>query len=179
MKSDFLYCNKPTKDKNKTCFGLCDLNYTLYLSPPVARFLSLSRSCAPALENHREREKKNRLQSVVDSIYTNGEKNGARKSKTNKKKKTLAQFLCNITRYMLLMFDLWHSQGGMAKGGVGGGREVWGKRDRCRQNVTVCLTGTVEHCGVNDTAIHEAMGFVLVLFGRYNQMTLLLKQHGF
>lgn len=48
-----------------------------------------------------------------------------------KQKKVLAQFLCNIIRFMLLMFDLWHSQGGIAEGR--GGREVWGKRDRCRQ----------------------------------------------
>ena len=41
------------------------------------------------------------------------------------KKKLLAQFLCNIIRYMLLMFDLWPPQGGVADGS--GGRDVWGK----------------------------------------------------
>lgn len=35
MKNDFLYCNKPTKEKKIKCFGLCDLNDTLYLSPPL------------------------------------------------------------------------------------------------------------------------------------------------
>ena len=36
-------------------------------------------------------------------------------------KKILAQFLCNIIRYMLLMFDPWHPQGGVAEGGGGAG----------------------------------------------------------
>lgn len=34
MRNDFLYCNKLTKVKKIKCFGVCDLNDTLYLSPP-------------------------------------------------------------------------------------------------------------------------------------------------
>lgn len=41
MRNDFLYCNKLTKEKKIKCFGVCDLNDTLYLSPPLLD-LSLS-----------------------------------------------------------------------------------------------------------------------------------------
>lgn len=84
-----------------------------------------------------------------------------------KQKKILAQFLCNIIRYMLLMFDLWHSQGGIAEG-IGGGR--------CGESeIDVVKCHTVPHrhdkaLWVNDS-IHKVIWFVLVLFGRYNQMT--------
>lgn len=37
------------------------------------------------------------------------------------KKKLLAQFLCNIIRYMLLMFDLWHPPGWRCRRQRGGG----------------------------------------------------------
>lgn len=45
MKNDFLYCNKQPKEKKIKCFGLCDLNDTLYLSPEM---LDLSLFCAPS-----------------------------------------------------------------------------------------------------------------------------------
>lgn len=42
-------CTATNQQKKKIkCFGLCDLNDTLYLSPPLLDLL-LSRSCAPAL----------------------------------------------------------------------------------------------------------------------------------
>lgn len=46
MKNYFLYCN--SRKKKIKCFGVCDLNDTLYLSPPWVD-LSLSLVCAPAL----------------------------------------------------------------------------------------------------------------------------------
>lgn len=46
MKHDFLYCNKLMKEKKIKCFGVCDLNDTLYLSPHLLDLL-LFRSSLP------------------------------------------------------------------------------------------------------------------------------------
>lgn len=105
MKNDFLYCNKQPKEKKIKCFGVCDLNDTLYLSPLFAQSLSLF--CAPALchsvkflGDPMERGKSEReiIRCSRFFIYT--------KKKKNNNIEKLAQFVCNIIHYVLLMFDL-------------------------------------------------------------------------
>lgn len=120
-------CTATNQQKKKIkCFGRCDLNDTLHLSPTVARSLALSRSCAPALCHSVEkkksfvvqwREKMQREKQIImcSRFYL------YKWEMEQQKKKLLAQFLCNIIRYMLLMFDLWHPPGWRCRRQRGGG----------------------------------------------------------
>lgn len=79
------------------------------ISLPHLLDLSLSRSSVPqqcviqrnslAVQQQEKGRDRERLRCVVGFIYTN-------EKKWNKKKRILAQFLCDIIHYMLLMFDL-------------------------------------------------------------------------
>lgn len=119
-------CTATNQQKKKIkCFGRCDLNDTLHLSPTVARSLALSLLCpstVPFGEKKKSfvvqwREKMQREKQIImcSRFYL------YKWEMEQQKKKLLAQFLCNIIRYMLLMFDLWHPPGWRCRRQRGGG----------------------------------------------------------
>lgn len=69
---------------------------------------------------------------------------------------------------MLFMFDLWHSQGGIAEGSRGW--VLWGKRDRCGQ---MSYGASQAQWSIVGERQHPWSVLVCscVFFGRYNQMT--------
>lgn len=96
------------------------------ISLPPLLDRSLSRSCAPALCHSVKkkksfvvqwREKMQREKQIImcSRFYL------YKWEMEQQKKKLLAQFLCNIIRYMLLMFDLWHPPGWRCRRQRGGG----------------------------------------------------------
>lgn len=105
------------RKKNKMFWSLWPEWYTLSLSP-IAWSLTLSPFCGPVVFHlvkfpSDQKAAVEREIKMCNRFYLY-------KWKMEQKRKILAQFLCDIIHYMLLMFDLWHSLGGIGKGSGSG-----------------------------------------------------------
>lgn len=133
------------KKKIIKCFGVCDLNDTLYLSPPLLD-LSLSRRSSNVSLKFPSDQKavveRERLRCVIGFIYTN--------EKWNNKKNPGTIFMwynpLHVVNAWPLTFPGWNWQRQREW-------EVRGKRDRCCQMSFCASQSTIKHCGWTTASI--------------------------